>query len=98
VSIYEEIYNVVRMIPQGNVSTYGGISRLTGKCTPRMVGYALHALPSGSDIPWHRVVNSRGRISLDPDGVGQLQRTILEEEGIIFSDSGHIDLRKFGWP
>jgi methylated-DNA-protein-cysteine methyltransferase-like protein len=95
--LYQKIYRSIRRIPEGKVSTYGRIARLVGQCTPRMVGYALHALPNGSEVPWQRVINSQGKISLDTTGIGQLQRTILESEGIIFSSSGVVDLKKFLW-
>lgn len=97
-SVYEIIYNVVRQIPRGKVSTYGKIAQLAGPCTPRMVGYALHALPQDSDVPWQRVVNSKGKISLDPAGIGQLQMKMLEDEGIMFTSQECIDLQRYGWP
>jgi len=71
---------------------------MVDKCTPRMVGYALHALPDNSDVPWQRVINSQGKISLDSYGIGQLQKSILLEEGIVFSASGSINLKTYGWP
>ncbi len=80
------------------MSTYGQIARLTGNCTPRMVGYALHALPGDSDVPWQRVINSRGEISLRSGNDGHsLQRKLLENEGIIFDSNNRIDFRLFGW-
>jgi methylated-DNA-protein-cysteine methyltransferase-like protein len=95
--IYQKIYQSVKRIPAGKVSTYGRIASLVGRCTPRMVGYALHALPYDSGVPWQRVINSQGRISLDATGIGQLQRSILESEGIIFSSAGTVDLKKYLW-
>lgn len=97
-SIYERIWNLVRMIPYGNVSTYGQIAAIDGKITPRQAGYALAAIPHGLDIPWHRVVNSQGRISRRADGKeSEEQRLLLENEGIKFSTSGSIDLDIFLW-
>jgi methylated-DNA-protein-cysteine methyltransferase-like protein len=82
---YLMIWEIVRKIPRGKVATYG-IAResgLPGKA--RLVGYALHNLPYGSDLPWHRVINARWQISF-PQGSGnhRKQRTLLEHEGIMF--------------
>ena len=63
-STYEKIYRWVRRIPRGRVATYGDIAERAGlEGHARQVGYALHALPAGQDIPWHRVVNAKGEIS-----------------------------------
>jgi len=96
--LYQRIYDIVRRIPRGNVATYGQIARLAGRCTPRMAGYAMAALPSGSNAPWHRVINSRGMISpRSGDESHHLQRVLLEEEGIVFDDGSRVDLDVFGW-
>lgn len=96
--LYERIYKVVRHVPQGKVATYGQVANIVGECSARMVGYALAALKPGSDVPWQRVINSKGKISLRNDGVeDQLQRHLLESEGVKFDSSGKIDLEKFGW-
>jgi len=96
---YKRIYAEVRRIPRGRVSTYGQIAERAGlEGHARQVGYALHALPSGSGVPWHRVVNARGEISARPGSDwGELQRRLLEAEGIEFDRSGRLDLRRFGW-
>lgn len=97
--LYTQIYAVVRQVPPGRVTTYGAIARMVGGCTARMVGYAMAATPSGSGVPWQRVINSQGRISPHGDGYGStLQRVRLEEEGIVFDADGKIDLKKYGWP
>src|SRR5689334_367178 len=68
VSRYQVIYSVIRRIPRGRVATYGQIATLAGiDGHARQVGYALHALPSGADVPWHRVVNSFGEVSRRSD-------------------------------
>jgi methylated-DNA-protein-cysteine methyltransferase-like protein len=96
--IYRRIYAAVRDIPPGYVATYGGIARHVGASTPRQVGYAMAALPAGSDVPWHRVINSRGGVSTRQSGYGASeQRTLLEEEGVFFDRRGRVDLTKFGW-
>jgi len=98
-SMYDRIYGAVRLIPCGMVSTYGQIAGIAGRCSARNVGYAMSSVPPGSDIPWHRVINARGRVSVRSDGEScTAQRQILEGEGIIFSKSGAVDLEKFGWP
>ena len=96
--VHDRIIAVVRQIPCGQVATYGQIALIAGSCTPRMVGYCLAALEPGSDVPWQRVINSQGRIS--PRGAGpsaQLQRELLIQEGVEFSDAGRVSFRKFGW-
>ncbi|WP_055074944.1 MGMT family protein [Pseudanabaena sp. 'Roaring Creek'] len=96
---YDRIYEIVRKIPRGQVATYGQIaelSNLAGKA--RLVGYALFRVQN-ADVPWQRVINAKGEISLSPlrMGTDYLQRSLLESEGIIFSDTGKIDLRKYQW-
>lgn len=97
-STYERIWSVVRRIPRGRVATYGQVAALAGFASqPRLAGYALHALPEGSTVPWHRVVNARGRISLPTtDGQYELQRAMLEAEGIRFAGE-RIDLARQGF-
>ncbi len=98
VSVYEKIYHIVRQIPIGKVASYGQVARYVEACTPRMVGYALAALSSNSDVPWHRVVNRQGKISLRSDGREDVaQRALLETEGIQFDRQGRINFEKFGW-
>lgn len=97
-SLYERIYRIVRLIPPGKVATYGQISRIAGRCSPRNVGYAMSSVASGSGIPWHRVINSRGMISIRSDGSpSPMQRSMLESEGVVFRKGGSIDLEKYGW-
>lgn len=98
-STHERIYAVVRRVPRGQVATYGQIAeaaRLPGQ--PRLVGYALHALPSSTAVPWHRVVNARGMVSIRSDGAASLsQRLLLEREGVTFDARGRLSLKRFGW-
>ena len=95
---YMEIYNVICKIPPGKVATYGQIAAIVGQCTPRMVGYALSALKPGLDVPWQRVINSQGKISVRSDGIeDEFQRHLLEAEGVIFDHNERVDLEKFGW-
>jgi len=92
---YQRIYQVVRRIPRGRVATYGQVAELAGlEGRARQVGYALHNCPSG--LPWHRVINSKGTISARTGSDwGELQRHLLEAEGIEFDLAGRCDLKKF---
>jgi methylated-DNA-protein-cysteine methyltransferase-like protein len=97
---YEVIYAVVRKIPYGQVATYGQIAALANLPNQaRLVGYALFRVDPRSDVPWHRVINAKGQISESPfrNGADDLQRVLLEEEGIQFSASGTIDLQHYRW-
>ena len=96
---FDRVYGVVRRIPAGRVSTYGHVAALCGKPrAARTVGWALHALPEESDVPWQRVVNHRGGISVWKVGVPvELQRALLEDEGIEFRLDGTVDLERWGW-
>ena len=96
-SSYSRIYEVVRRIPRGRVATYGQIARLAGlPGHARQVGYALHALSSATAVPWQRVVNAAGAISVRASG-GLSQRLLLEKEGVQFDARARISLRRFGW-
>src|SRR2546423_7905795 len=91
------IRRVVGRIPRGRVATYGQIARLAGlPGQARLVGYAMHALPSGSDVPWQRVVNAKGEISIPGDN-GAWQRELLEREGVRFDARRRVPLATFQW-
>ncbi|MGI8817668.1 MAG: MGMT family protein [Gemmatimonadales bacterium] len=96
---YQRIYRVVRRIPQGRVATYGQVASLAGLAGhARQVGYALHALPDGTIVPWHRVVNAAGRISARATPGGDLvQRLLLEREGIRLDARGRVSLDQVRW-
>lgn len=93
---YNLIFDTVRCVPRGRVATYGQIAREAGLGRrARLVGYALHRCPR--DIPWHRVINARGRISLPNGSTGAMtQRRRLIEEGVVFLGP-RIDLDRYGW-
>ena len=101
---YRRIYRVVRRIPTGRVATYGAVARLAGRPgAARTVGWALSALPVEADVPWWRVINAAGQISLAhrrPASV--LQRALLLRERVEFSNrgsgGGSVDLGVYGWP
>jgi len=92
------IYEIVRSIPSGKVASYGQIARMVPRCTARMVGFAMASTPENQNIPWQRVINSQGKISPHGAGFGSaLQRSLLEDEGIVFDQEHKIDLDQFGW-
>jgi methylated-DNA-protein-cysteine methyltransferase-like protein len=93
------IWQVVMLIPPGKVSTYGDVARMAGLAgAARRVGRALHGLPADTRIPWHRVVNAQGRLSLPPGSKGYYaQRERLETEGVVFSGPGRLALRRYRW-
>jgi len=93
----ERIWKAVSAIPHGEVASYGGIARRAGlPRRARLVGHALKVAPASLKLPWHRVLNAQGRISL-PAGskAHRLQRRLLEEEGVV-SRNGRVDLGKSG--
>lgn len=98
-SPYQRIYAVVRRIPRGKVATYGQVARLArlpGRA--RQVGYAMHALPQGSTVPWQRVVNAQGKVSRRRvPGAELTQRMLLLREGVRFGGGGRISLALYGW-
>ena len=103
---FEKVYSIVLQIPRGKVATYGQIAKMLPPPAgveietyvafgPLWVGGAMASCPD--DVPWHRVVNSKGEIS-ERDGAGaRRQRLLLEEEKVFFSDRGRIYLKQFGW-
>lgn len=102
----EAVYAIVQQIPEGRVMTYGGIASLIPpppgidpiayeRIRARWVGYALKQC--AEDLPWHRVVNAQGRVSLR-HGIGpNLQRALLAEEGIAFNEKNRLDLKSLYW-
>lgn len=92
-SLFKKIYDAVKLIPAGRVTTYGQIGKYIG-CSAKYVGYALSSL-NRSDVPWHRVINSKGRISIKNIEGYYLQRQLLEQEGIIFKEDNSVDLEQY---
>jgi methylated-DNA-protein-cysteine methyltransferase-like protein len=97
-SAFTRIHEIVARIPPGRVATYGQISRmLDGSLSAQFVGWAMHAAPEG--VPWHRVINSKGGVSTRqvlgyaPD----LQKHLLEAEGVVFDDADRCDLSVYQW-
>ena len=96
---YQQIYAVVRRIPKGRVATYGQVADLAGiPGHARQVGYALHALPEGTVVPWHRVVNAKGEISTRSlPGAELIQQQLLAREGVVLNARGRVALARARW-
>jgi methylated-DNA-protein-cysteine methyltransferase-like protein len=104
---HQIVWDIVRQIPPGQVSTYGRIAGLIPPIhgmgeqaysirSARLVGGAMAACPS--NVPWQRVINSQGKVSLRKGGGGAEQRTRLEDEGIEFDEKDRVDLKRYLWP
>ena len=97
--LYAAIYRVVARIPAGSVATYGQVATLAGyPGRARQVGYALAAMPQELELPWHRVINAKGRVSMRSElGWENYQRSLLDAEGILFDADERVTLNRFGW-
>jgi methylated-DNA-protein-cysteine methyltransferase-like protein len=103
------VWEIVRQIPAGCVSTYGQIASMIpppdgvdplyyNHVAARWVGQAMNAVPPKSDVPWQRVINSQGTISLPKGSTGaDEQRALLEMEGVVFDKQGRVDFESVGW-
>ena len=91
--LYERIYELVRQIPRGQLTTYGQLGAMCGITDPRIVGEAMNA---SHGVPWQRVINSRGEVSIK-GRTGARQRKLLEEEGVEFDENGRVDFAICGW-
>jgi methylated-DNA-protein-cysteine methyltransferase-like protein len=97
-SFHERAVDIIKRIPDGHVATYGQIARLAGNPRgARQVSYILHSSSAKEKLPWHRVINSKGLIALKHGRGYELQKQLLEDEGIVISDKGCIDLKRFLW-
>jgi len=95
---YQNVWKVVSEIPPGHVLTYGEVARLSGNAGwARRVSQALRRAPRKMNLPWHRVINSQGKISFPEDSSGWIrQKERLEDEGVVFL-KGKINLERFGY-
>ena len=94
----QQAVNIIRNIPEGRVLTYGIVAALAGKPRgARQVSRILHSMSKKYDLPWHRIVNSKGKISLKQSRGYELQKALLESEGIKFSKTDTIDLKLYSW-
>lgn len=98
-AFFDEVYKTVRKIPKGKVASYGQIAQLIGQPKKaKIVGWALHSNPFYGDVPCHRVVNRYGCLSGSfAFGGMEIQKKMLEEEGIIFDEDGIINLQIYLW-
>jgi len=100
-NFFERVWLVVKQIPRGKVASYGQIAAILGHPqAARTVGWALNALSGtqAAEVPWQRVINSAGRISISrADLSADIQRARLEEEGVEFDGRGYVDWPRFGW-
>ena len=96
-ALFPRIYEVVKQVPWGTVTTYGAVAQIVGAgCDARLVGYAMAGV-NDPDVPWQRVINAQGKISPRAGRGAEIQRKRLEAEGVEFDERGRIDLDRFGW-
>ena len=94
----QRIIDAIRNIPEGKVSTYGSIARIAGNPrAARQVSRILHTFSRKEGLPWHRVINREGRISLRPMQGYEEQKECLQSEGIVFDQSDRVDLDRYLW-
>ena len=94
--MFESIVETIKAVPFGRVATYGQIARWAGfPGHSRQVARTLHSSSKKYDLPWHRIINSQGKISLPEPGYSR-QMELLKDEGISFSDAGKVFLEEFG--
>ncbi len=100
-SFFDQVYAVVRQIPRGKVASYGQVAALLGHPrAARTVGWALAALRENfePDVPWQRVINSQGRVSIrSMEHAPEEQQLLLEAEGVEFNEQGKVDWKRYGW-
>lgn len=94
----KSVIKIIGSIPEGQVLTYGAVAAAAGNPrAARVVVWTLHSSSEKEMLPWHRVINSRGEISLKPGYGYELQRSLLESEGVEFDVKGKLDLSKYLW-
>jgi methylated-DNA-protein-cysteine methyltransferase-like protein len=92
------IKEIIKSVPRGKVATYGQIATIAGHPKgARLVSYILHSSSKKDNLPWHRIINRKGMISLKKGYGYEIQYQLLKDEGISFDDYATIDLKKFGW-
>ena len=92
------LFTMLASVPEGNVVTYGQLADLVGfPRRARWVGQMLKQLPEGSKLPWHRVINAQGKISLPADGGGSEQADRLRAEGVLVTPDGKVSLNQYRW-
>ncbi|MCK4395428.1 MGMT family protein [candidate division WOR-3 bacterium] len=97
-SFYQRVIDIIKNIPEGKVATYGQIAEYAGSSrAARQVAYILYSSSRKENLPWHRVVNSKGGISLKPKHGYEIQKKLLKKEGVTFKKNNFIDLKRFLW-
>jgi methylated-DNA-protein-cysteine methyltransferase-like protein len=97
-TFFQRARNVIKKIPPGRVATYGQIAALAGNPRgARQISWVLHSSSRKENLPWHRVINSKGRISLKPGYGYEIQKQLLEQEGVLFDNDDSIDLDRYLW-
>jgi len=97
-SFHKDVVRLIKRIPRGKVATYGQIAGLAGSPRgARQVVRTLHSSWEKEGLPWHRVINAQGRIALRPGQGYELQKALLEAEGVKFDSSGVVDFDKYRW-
>lgn len=92
----QKTIKIIKQIPRGNVMTYGQIATMAGSSRgARQVVRVLHSMSSKHQLPWHRVINSKGEISLRDEESYFTQKKLLEDEGIVFEENGRVDLNTY---
>ena len=97
-SFNQRVIEIIKSIPKGKIATYGQVAALAGNPRgARMVVRVLHTSSKKENLPWHRVINSKGKISLPPGSGFELQKALLKKEGIVFKEDDSVDLKSFLW-
>ncbi len=95
---YDRVVACIRSIPAGKIATYGQIADYAGNPrAAREVAYILHSSSEKEGLPWQRVINSKGQISLRPGHGYEMQKKFLEDEGVVFDAEGRVDFTRFLW-
>jgi len=94
----KKVIELIKLIPEGKVATYGQIALLAGSHNgARQVVRILHSSSDKENLPWHRVINSKGTISLKPGYGYEIQKAMLEEESVVFNENDTIDFDMYLW-
>ena len=97
-SFYQRARDIIKKVPQGKVATYGQVAALAGNHrAARQIAWVLHSSSPKDNLPWHRIINTQGRISLRPGWGYERQKALLQREGIVFDPNDRIDLTKYLW-
>ena len=93
------IHDAVRSVPSGRVVSYGTIAEIVGRPgAARAVGSVLRSLPEDTDVPWWRVINAQGELTIPRIHHGRaIQRALLEDEGVTVAEGGRVDMERYGW-